>query len=398
MHTSIYELLLTIIIVSLVVIAVCISYDTTPSLVLTTTNSLDIQVTDQPDKIPDISIPNDVREITKLSMFNLSVRKTNDGYSGLIRGATNSNPTFSYTYRIIIDNNGKVIELWRLPLNYDELRGCTYNYRGVYANGIEDPRLFIYKDEEWVIANCLGSAKQAHPCINTMCIFKISNPKETFRLLKAPDGIDPLQIQKNWAPFEWDNKLLCSYTLLPHEILEINVEDGTTQLLFTAGEKAIDIRQGHSLRGGAPPILIEHKYDNSRLTNYSGITNSELSVPDKINKDAPPNRFYLGIGHTRKPGSSDYYHFFYIFEAEPPFTILQMSKQFKMESANLIQFASGLSLHDDKVYVSYGVDDKSNRISCYNLDRLLSFVYANDKEFDEKVLPLNHWNFPPIEG
>ena len=37
----------------------------------------------------------------------------------------------------------------------------------------------------------------------------------------------------------------------------------------------------------------------------------------------------------------------------------------------MIQFATGLSLHKGKVYVTYGVNDHTNRISVYELEKIL---------------------------
>lgn len=331
-----YVLLLTIIIVTLIVIVLCVSNDAVPPLVLKSSNPLQITAHENVSR--------------SMSLFNLSARKEPDGFSGLIRGVVGLNPTFSYPYRVSLDEEGTITKLDRIEFDYNNMKGCTYNYRGVYANGIEDPRLFIFGGEEWVIANCLGSSSQPHPCVNAMCLFKLSNPQETFRILSPPEGVNPLQTQKNWAPFEWNGKLLCEYTLVPHDILEIDINTGLTEKIFTDGNDHIDIKKGHSLRGGAPPILVGDKY--------------------------------LGIGHTRSPGSADYYHFFYTFEAQPPFSIIKISKQFKIDTSNLIQFVAGLSLYEDKIYISYGVGDRTNRISCYAIDEILKFIDEDGETAD----------------
>jgi len=290
---------------------------------------------------------------TILGMYNISVRKLDDGYSGLIRGCTwngclnnNESPSFSYPYRVKLDSTGTVTELERIELNYNNLIHCTNKFRNVYANGIEDPKLFIFRGEEWVIANCLGSDQQEHPCVNTMCIFKLSNANETFKLLKSPPSIDPLQAQKNWSPFEWNNKLLCEYTLQPHVILEINVDTGATMQLYNTGISSNNILFGNSLRGGAPSIIIE--------TNIGPI--------------------YLAIGHTRVSRTTGYLHFFYTFEAEPPFSIIDISPFFKFDKIETIQFAAGLSQQNNSIYVSYGVNDCSNRIANYDINDIFGLL------------------------
>lgn len=326
-----YLLLLTIIIITLVVISACISANNTPPFVLQSLTPLVITSKE------NISLSSNI--------FNLSVHKNSNGYSGLIRSVTKSSPQFSYPYHVTIDHDGYVQQLSRVNLDYNNFNKCVARYRNIFANGIEDSRLFLFRGEEWAISNCLGSSQQVHPCINAMCIFRLSDPRDSFRVLFPPADVDPLQVQKNWSPFEWNDKMLCEYTLNPHEILEIDVDTGKTQSLFTSGESCVDIRHGHALRGGAPPILI--------------------------------GDVYLGIGHSRAPSSSDYYHFFYTFESKPPFTIQKISRQFKLETSNLIQFVAGLSLYEDKICVSYGVSDKHNRISCYDLSSILEFINSD---------------------
>lgn len=334
-------LALTVIAVTLIVIIICISYDLIPSSqVLNAENIIRC----------DINSSNVIqsKQNNKLGMYNLSVHKNLNGYSGLIRGCTwngclenNNHPVFSYPYYITLDNNGVVSSLDLIDLDYFSLNKCDKAFNDVYANGIEDPKLFLYKDEEWCIGSSLGSKHQLNPCINSMCIFKIINPQDTFKILTPPSWVNPDQRQKNWSPFEWNGKLLCEYTINPHVILEINPVTGVTDEFSRSGSISDDITQLTSMRGGAPPIRIN----------------------DKI---------YLGIGHTHPSKSSGYVHFFYIFESSPPFKIINISKTFKMDAIETIQFAAGISLYDDYIYVSYGVNDCSNRISRYKLNDILS--------------------------
>jgi hypothetical protein len=302
-----------------------------------------------------------------IGMYNLSVRKVDNGYSGLIRGSTwngclsnNTPPAFGYPYAINLDDEGSVRSLLRIPLNYGDFRHCTKPYLGVYANGIEDPKLFIFNNEEWAIANCLGSFKQKHPCVNTMCLFKITDPVRTFRYLIPPDGVNQLQHQKNWSPFQYQDKLLCEYTVQPHNIIEIDINTGYTHSLFSSSDTSeiINITLGHSYRGGAPPIFISY------------VKNNETPEDNIIEIE----EFYLGIGHTRIPNKPNYLHFFYKFSSEPPFDILKISKHFKLDKNEAIQFAAGLSLYDNIIYISYGIDDCYNRISSYSLDDIIKLL------------------------
>ena len=263
----------------------------------------------------------------------------------------------------MLNSTGSVESLERIELDYDNLTNCNSKFRDVYANGIEDPRLFMFRGEEWAIANCLGSLQQQHPCVNTMCIFKLSDPMSTFRLLKCPASVDPMQVQKNWAPFQWKEKLLCEYTLHPHVILDIDTETGITTELYTTTTKVKGegyftlstpniITTSGSLRGGAPPILV----------NYLDTVCHH------------PDSFFLGIGHSIPSKDIGYVHFFYTFEASPPFKITSISKFFKLDKKERIQFAAGLSQENHDIYVSYGVDDCTNRIARYTIDDVLNLL------------------------
>lgn len=292
-------------------------------------------------------------ETPPIGLYNMSVKKIEDGYSGVVRGSTwngccdnNQAPAFSYPYSIVLDETGIIKDLHRIDLDYTDLSNCTECFQNIYANGIEDPRLFSFKGQDWIIGNCLGSSKQPHPCVNAMCIFKISDPITSFRVLIPPIGVGAMQRQKNWSPFVWEDKLYCEYSIKPHIIFKIDVETGLTEELYRTGDTSVDITADDSLRGGTPPVLIE----------------------------LVGRKLFLGIGHIRSSSTSDYLHFLYTFEAEPPFKVNKITRVFKLDKAEKIQFAAGLSALNDNIYISYGVDDCYNRISVYNLQRILTLL------------------------
>ena len=289
----------------------------------------------------------------KVGLYNLSVKKIQEGYQGVVRGSTwngccieNISPPFSYCYYIVLNDSGGVENLERLTLDYDRLNNCMSYYNGVHANGIEDPRLFMFEGEEWVIASCLGSSEQPHPCINAMCLFKISDPNNTLRIITPPMGTDVLQRQKNWAPFEWKGRLLCEYSICPHIILEIDPNTGVSEELYNTGSCNTNISEDASLRGGTPPIHLTHDGKS----------------------------FYIALGHIRTGETSDYFHFFYTFQDKPPFSVTGMSKYFKLDGLERIQFAAELSSYEDMLYISYGVDDCYNRISSHRITDVMALL------------------------
>jgi len=333
-----YILMLTIIFITLVLISICISHNNIPvppPPILRSSSLLSL----------DLSSFISPLDIQYLSFFNLSVRKTNKGFSGIIRSSSSGSNIYSSPYRIILDDIGNVIDFNHIDFSHLNLNNCKPNMiiNGICANGIEDPNIFIYQNEEWIIANCLGSSHQHHPCIDILCIFLLSDPYNSFRFLSPPSSINLSQRQKNWSPFEYNGKLLCEYSLEPHIILEININDGSTSIIHNSGDNGRSITIFNSLRCGVPPILIS-------------------------------NDLFLGIGHIQSYHTIGYLHFFYTFENSPPFRIINKSKPFKLDNAEKVQFASGLSFYNNNIYVSYGINDNDNRISSYNINTILNLL------------------------
>lgn len=348
-----YYLLLIAIALVLVIFCIYISYTPNDPIILSSDFLLTSDTTNLREQalVPfnNEEFDNILHKNNPIGMYNMSVRKTDTGYSGVIRGSSadgcresNSQPLFSYAYYINLDHKADLINTQLIDLDYESMTLCPDMF---LANGFEDSKLFIFKGEEWVVGNVLGSVHQPEPCANTMCIFKISDPRLTFKLLSW-DKLNPKQTQKNWAVFEFNQELYCEYSLQPHVILKIDPETGITTEAHKTGKSGAHITSNKSLRAGACPILI----------NYNG------------------QSYYLNIGHVKSSYPFDYNHFFYIFEALPPFKILDMTDCYKLDYKARIQFAAGISEHNNNIYVSYGIEDCDNRISVYSMDRIMSMM------------------------
>jgi hypothetical protein len=280
----------------------------------------------------NVNINFDKYQFNNTLLFNLSAIKENDKYVGLLR-ARNITSSHSYPLYVEINESGTIHKLHEFNINNLDFSNCN-------NTGIEDARLFKFKNEYWAIANCLGHKDQQFKCVNTMCIFNLKDPNGTFKFLHHPTN--PEVIQKNWSPFEYDGKLYCEYSIKPHYIFEIDPYTGIvnghniikTDTYFSPFSKI----RGR-LSGGTPPILITHFR----------------------------NKVYLALGHVRLSDHS-YYHFFYMFENRKPFKIIGMSEIFKFDTIDeRIQFAGSLSLEGDVVHVSYGINDNANKITTYNI-------------------------------
>lgn len=351
-----YYLILAVVILILIVIAIWISHQTTESAVLSSdmTFTTDTNTLRELAMVPfqNINIPQRLHGANPLGMYNMSVHKYKYGYSGVIRGSSidgccmiSDAPLYSYTYYISLDNTGGVLDTRLLDLDYNNMINCSGKC-GHETNGTEDPKLFIYRGEQWVVVNVLGSDKQADVCKNVMCIFTVAKPRETFRILKVPDNVNPKQAQKNWSFFEYKGDLFCEYSISPHVILKVDTTLGTTTEAYRSGNSGIDVVNFKSLRGGA----------NAIKTTLNG------------------KSYYLNIGHITSHG--DYQQFFYLFNCEPPFEIIEVAKPYKLDHKARIQFAAGISEYQDRIYVSYGISDCYNRISIFNKDKIMSLFHT----------------------
>ena len=333
-------IIITLIII--IIIILCLTSDNSNNINDTVTNINLGKILNLKSRQKPLEI-NFMNYVPNVDLFNLSVLRSKNKYIGLVRGH-NRSKNYSHPLYIEIDNTIKRIEL--LDFNDKDFYSCN-------DNGIEDPRIFQFKNEYWGMANCLGYKDQKYKCVNTMCLFKLNNPKKTFRLLYHPEN--PKLIQKNWSPFVYNDKLYCEYTIEPHVIYEINPETGTISGIINSNNNYKFEINGGRLSGGTPPILISHFRE----------------------------QLYLSIGHVRILNS--YYHFFYIFQIHPPFNIIGSSEIFKLDNKERIQFVSGLSIDGDELYISYGINDKYNKISTFNIYDINSKIKYDQKYINSNI-------------
>ena len=349
-----YVLLTVIVIVILLIIVILLSDPQKEDVILESDFSLSTDLETMKalsmKHFENIQIKYRLHGSNKLGMYNLSVHKYKDGYEGVIRCSSlngcelfSPGPLFSYVYYVKFNNGGNILDAKLLDLDYSNMVGCSGKF-GYETNGIEDPKLFIYKEEQWVVANVIGSDQQPDVCKNAMCIFKVKSPRETFKILSVPPHVNPNQTQKNWSIFEHDGDLLCEYSISPHVIFKIDPNFGTTTELYRIGRNGLDVTNYKSLRGGSNSI--------------------KTMLNDKL--------YYLNVGHITSGYPHDYKQFFYIFESKPPFEILGISEPSKLDSKARIQFAAGISEYDDNIYVSYGISDCHNRISIFSKLKIMS--------------------------
>ena len=201
-------------------------------------------------------------------------------------------------------------------------------------NGIEDPRLFTFKNELYIYGHYRGNYNGV--CKHIPIIYNIDRPSNIIYL--SMNNMN--NIEKNWMPFEYQNDLYFEYSTNPHVILKCNTITGECIKVYESSATLKNITL--AIGGGAPAQKFIHK-------------NIE---------------YFLGISHTRT--GLIWKNFFYIFNSTPPFNILKITDTFNILKNTDIEFASGLIIIDNKtVIISEGVDDCYSIIVYFKLDDIL---------------------------
>src|SRR5438105_7485875 len=132
-------------------------------------------------------------------------------------------PWLSYIGLVWLDDNFE-------PLSKPQILSTRTNNSKTQSQS-EDPRLFSYRGRVFLIyndnmdVNCSSLGDKRDMFVAELFYqsgqFSLSSPLKLVHQEKAH-----LICQKNWAPFEWEKKLLISYTVNPHEILYANLQNG----------------------------------------------------------------------------------------------------------------------------------------------------------------------------
>lgn len=162
--------------------------------------------------------------------------------------------------------------------------------------------------------------------------------------------------QKNWVPFAWENKLLLSYSIIPHEVLLPDMESGLCSPLVAAPFKNTGWKWGWgSVRGGTPALLFDGEY--LAFFHSSIVTDSSFSQGEAM------HHYFMGA---------------YTFSADPPFTVTKITerplvaKLFYEPSSydKRVVFPGGFIERDDCFYLAYGKDDQEMWIATIDKKKL----------------------------
>jgi len=202
--------------------------------------------------------------------------------------------------------------------------------------GYEDPRIFNWKGEKWVIAYKRNS-EVFKGFKHKILIFNINNPDKEIYLDYPNRKLE----EKNWMPFEWEGKLLLVYSFNPYVVLEI-AEDGKCTELIKEKKRDIDIKLEVGL--GAPPVLIN---------NDTFLCMAHIRDIDKI--PVRKNFFFTINSKNLKIG-----------ECSPVINFTNEN----------IEFGSGLDiLENENILISLGVNDHYFIIGELSLKFILGLIH-----------------------
>ena len=217
-----------------------------------------------------------------------------------------------------------------------------------------DSRLFFLKEEIFLFFNDATS----NDC-RKMFFSKIHITEEGHFICSPPLKLlieghhDEFPMEKNWVPFEYEGELYCSYFIIPHMILKVDILTGVCHFIYNTG-MMIQWPLGQ-MRGGTPANLIDGEY----LAFFHSSTSMCSIFQDQ---------------RKRK----NYYMSAYVFSAEPPFEVTKIipfplcheSFYKKASRKQRVVFPCGYVNNGNAIYISYGVDDEEIWIAKINLEEL----------------------------
>lgn len=224
------------------------------------------------------------------------------------------------------------------------------NLRG-YARGfhVEDPRLFIYKDDLYL--SYTDGYQMAQAKIDPESL----QATESFYLEKPMAG----RTEKNWTFFQENEKLYSVYDINKHSIFEMN---GARHSRAFSSEFLHQWKWGE-LRGGTTPIKIGDR--------YLSFFHSALDIKYKESKG---RQYFMGA---------------YTFSKEAPFSPISVSKEPlisgevisdiipRLSNKIFVVFPSGVLRKEKSWIVSFGYNDYQCR-----------YIEIQDSVLDSNLIPV----------
>ena len=300
--------------------------------------------------------------------------------------STREKPNTVRTLFLLLDNKFQVLKETTIIFERDAIwgnrklkplsKGNGSEY-GTEVRALDDARLFVYQNKIWVSFRdgpAFGYDKQV---LNPLHISTVSLSTPDQILLKASETLS-FCCGRNMALMTPTDHTLQSLTWVdPVTVIDVHTVQNTAhdenhrRLLSQPAKKKSHI---HGTNAFMVPYGRSSKDDDDELLGMA-----HFHRPFDRNENE-----YARFGHH-------YTHAFFTISANAPFSIKRLSAEFVLPShhhandAEIIQFISGLELHDDQVVLAWGINDCEGAVGTISIDvvnRLLRDVPAGKEVVD----------------
>jgi hypothetical protein len=213
--------------------------------------------------------------------------------------------------------------------------------------GYEDPRVFSYAGILFVIAFHRNRDWTFVPAL-----IELDADLQPRRVTTIDADFDRGAHQKNWNAFIRDDELLFVGSIVPHQIVRVDLATGRASQVHQIDTALFhELEAEHHLRGGAGYLRCDDR--------YVGVCRAAL-------KQAPDEN------------TNQYLCIAYAFEAAPPFRPMARSDAFHFGTAGRdarpIQMATGLVYVDGDCLIGFGEDDCHLKIARLPTTRFLASI------------------------
>lgn len=232
----------------------------------------------------------------------------------------------------------------------------------------EDARVFSSWGRFFVIYNdnidvcCPSYGDRRDMFIAELCsdqgVFTLSQPTKLIHYQKYRSSL----WQKNWVPFEWNNRLLITYSVSPHEIIYPNFLTGECYMCYET--EFLHEWDFGTLRCSAPPLLVDGEYLS--FFHSGKVIASEASYGHEI------WHYFMGA---------------YTFAPDPPFAITSYTKKPIVGEGfytggsyyKRVIFPGGFVVSNSAIYLAYGKDDSEIWIATIDKEALKKALVVFNK-------------------
>jgi len=271
-----------------------------------------------------------------------AIIKTKTGFRLNLR-AVNYQITSTGQYNIkgdegIVRTKNFILDLDSTLYKYRDFRLKDYELNPRYPGrieGLEDIRLFEFKDKQYFFATCCECIKSRIPRI-VLGEYDLDGNISFIKHLTIGDK-DNSECEKNWLPFVNNEQVYFIYSFNPLKIYRLDMDTYETELYHIDKEK-----DDFQYRGSAPPI----SYKNGWL---------------------------LTIHQVHYSNPRKYYHRFVWYSKD--FQTKKYSRLFYFEKIG-IEYNLSICESSEGLLITYSVNDASSNIGCIDyteLDQMLEF-------------------------